>query len=120
MMRAKMKFDNPFTDILMCFQRMYGSIECYIQFDPSLPKGIGKTMGDIVFPFDGSAPVISISSKISVDNAMEILIHELAHLKCGPMENHGKEWTKTFKAIVKQYNKETKEKAIQEGLKVKY
>jgi hypothetical protein len=115
-----MKFTDPFQDVIKVVEKLYGKQKWEIYFDSSLGKRKGSTLGYTCFPIDGSIPYACVSSNISVDNAVEILVHEIAHLICGVTEGHGKKWENTFIKILKEYNRYLKHSAKAKGLKITY
>ena len=68
------------------------------------PEAAGCTM----FPDDGSIVHIQIHTKCTVEGALEVLAHELAHLAVGPdreADPHGPLWQVTFDDIYERWSK---------------
>jgi len=102
---------NPFQDVIHVTKKLY-KIDVEIYFDDSIRKILfWGHWGETCFP-DKGAPVIYISSHLSVHNALEILAHELSHVVVGYKEGHNKKWEKVFSKIHKEYNKYLKNNYI--------
>lgn len=78
-------------------------------WDPSLqPDEASKPVyGVTVFNDDGKV-LVFVDAMISVNNAVEILAHELAHVVAGFEEgkdDHGPEWEAAFESIKQEYGR---------------
>jgi Zn-dependent peptidase ImmA (M78 family) len=103
------KFYNPFQDIINAAKFISPKLKCIIQFDPKLANGDNYPHGETLFQKDKSI-IISVSSKLSVENALEVLAHELAHAIVGYDDKHGYKWKRVFNKIHKEYIKIVKRK----------
>jgi len=100
-----MEFLNPFECVIEAYKSLWGTVRCKISFDPKIRKRFFWAKWNCwgYTDFDEDPPVIKISAHLSVFHAVEILAHELAHLKCGENDlNHGRRWEETFDALHKE------------------
>jgi len=107
-------FDNdPFQFVAEVVQEMF----------PDMPWPLCQwcsdidALGDVLIPDDGTLPiVVTINASLSVNNAIEIFAHELAHVACEHLglphpsnqEDHladesGQYWAKIFDEICYKY-----------------
>lgn len=64
----------------------------------------GVVYGITTFPADeNEVPLVEISAELTVQDAVEILAHELAHVAVGVGAGHGPKWEKAFKKIHEEY-----------------
>ena len=105
------KFYNPFQDVIEAAISISKKNlkKCTIQFDPKLANGDNYPHGETIFQKDNKI-IIAISSKLSIENALEVLAHELAHAIVGYDDKHRYKWKKAFLKIHKEYIKIVKEK----------
>lgn len=97
-------FHNPFQKVIDAAIKVYPELECIIQFDPRLecpPYGETWWSSEV-----NEIPVISISSELTIENSLEILAHELAHVIAGLEADHNDEWKHIFSKIHRQYNED--------------
>lgn len=73
--------NDPFAMVWQAFQNLYPDKNCDVYWDPNLqPDEAGKSVyGVTVFNDDGKV-LVFVDAMISVNNAVEILAHELAHV----------------------------------------
>ena len=102
-----LSFDlNPFDALIQIFQEKYPEINAEIFFASDIEKHTEPGVHGVTnFPDDGTEPFILISTKISVESAIEVLAHELAHLAIGPdtEQEHCKNWESVFNWLHEQY-----------------
>jgi len=94
-------FADPFERLLTYAASEWG-ISVRVQFvapeELSIPSGWRlwnkEPKGETFFPDDGSIPVISINARLKrgVQGSLDILAHELAHVRAGIEAEHGPEW----------------------------
>ena len=75
-----------------------------IYWYPNLEDEGNKVYGITDFLNDNKV-VIYIDPQLSVENAVEILAHELAHVVAGVENEHNKKWEEVFENIHKEYEK---------------
>ncbi len=77
-----MKFSNdPFTILFDVFAMLYPGLDCTVEWCTDMKDEDGYTVcGATVFPEGGGKPIVSVSGEIAVENAAEVLAHELAHV----------------------------------------
>lgn len=64
----------------------------------------GVVYGITTFPADeNEVPLVEISAELTVQDAVEILAHELAHVAAGIDAGHGEAWEKAFHRIHQEY-----------------
>lgn len=111
--------ENPFANdmfalVWKAFQRLYPNKECVCYWaDEIEPDEDGKPVyGATTFCEDGEVQ-ITIDAKLTVQDAVEVFSHELAHVAVGIIGDgsdkkqatyHGEEWEKAYDAIFKQYD----------------
>lgn len=94
-------FDNPWQKIIDAAENVKQGIDCYIQIDPELEcPPFGETCW-----IDSGEVAISLAGGVTIEQSLEILAHELAHVIAGESAEHGMEWESAFQAILEQYNK---------------
>lgn len=110
-------FDNdPFAMVWQAYRNLYPGRPCpsveWCHIDDADPE-TGKAWGYTVFTDDGEIAVF-VSCDIKVQDAVEILAHELAHVAVGAEEDHGEKWEAAFEAIFQEYNRIGAEMADEE------
>ena len=101
--------NDPFAMVWQAFQNLYRDKNCDVYWDPNLqPDEAGKSVyGVTVFNDDGKV-LVFVDAMISVNNAVEILAHELAHVVAGFEEgkdDHGPAWETAFESIKQEYGR---------------
>jgi len=97
--------NNPFELVLQVYKDLYGNTEIDIAFDIDVKKRYlffgmwGYTN------FDGKIPKVRISAHLPVYHAVEILAHELAHVRVGFEEDHNDKWEDCFSEIHAEFLK---------------
>lgn len=96
-----MIFENcPYELIDEAFKNLYPGKNYIAQYADELTDPDGKNvLGVIIYPDDGSLPVIQINTLVEIYRSTEIFIHELAHLangKGGEDEHHKDEHGESF------------------------
>ena len=101
------KYLDPFKIAINCAEKLYGRINCLIQFD-YFPHGEKKIFGECSDSEDNKyESIITINVSKQIDESIDTLIHELAHAidKSYNKKNaHNKDWKNTYKNILKEYN----------------
>lgn len=96
---SSVKFYNPFDFIIKAAEKIKPDIKCFIQFDPTLPC---PPFGETCFCDNGDI-IVSVGTKLKIEDALEILAHELAHVIVGQFHNHDEKWENVFEQIRKNY-----------------
>lgn len=101
-----MYFQNdPFATVFQVFQRLYPAAECDVIWTEQLRDEEGGVVYGMTTFHDGDdeIPLVEISAELTVQDAVEILAHELAHVAVGVGAGHGPKWEKAFKKIHEEY-----------------
>lgn len=101
--------NDPFRMLLEVMEENYPDAKCDIHFGDILTDGV-ETFGCTVFPEEkGEEPIIvEVHPSLSLQDATEILAHELAHVVAGEEADHGKEWKEVFDNIHKKFQEKAK------------
>lgn len=107
-------FQCPFIDVINAASRVAGrSLECDIRFGiPTSPEALGETF----FPDDGGRVQVLIRGDQKVEEAMDILAHELAHVITGSDGEHGPVWQKAYGDIHEEYTRWYEDRLAKEGV----
>lgn len=91
----------PYELIRKAFHNLYPDKEYLAYFQEGLrdPEK-NKVHGVIVYPEDGTMPIIQIDSEETIQNSTEVFVHELAHLATGHTDDaHGELFMNHYNAI---------------------
>lgn len=99
-------FDNdPFAAVAAAFEKLY-NMDYVAYWDENLNGECCPVYGMTKWPGDNTLPpVIHITTKLPVADAVKSFAHELAHVAMGPEAQHGKRWKQAFTEIQREYNK---------------
>lgn len=98
--------NDPFAMIYMAFKRLYPDKLCEIWWDVPQDEDVDKTACGVTnFPDDGGIPQVFIYPNYTVNQQVEVLAHELAHVSVGPEHEHDEIWDAAFEAIFQEYNR---------------
>lgn len=107
-----MKFiNNPFDTLMEIMKEHYPNAKCDIYIGQSMTDG-KENLGCTLFPeehLSGDVPVVEIHFSLSLENATEILAHELAHVIVGYEGDHGEEWERVFSHIHEEFQRKLDE-----------
>lgn len=98
--------NSPFEMLDLAFKRLFPGIEYEACFEPNIrddEKG-EKVCGLTDFAEDGTITIF-IDTDLSINNAVEIFAHELAHAGVGVEHGHDEVWEKAFDSLFDEYNK---------------
>lgn len=101
-----MNFSNdPFAVVFQVFTKLYPHAECDVVWVEQLRDDEGGVVyGVTTYPAsEGEIPLVEISAELTVQDAVEILAHELAHVAVGMDAGHGEAWEKAFQRIHQEY-----------------
>lgn len=97
------KFMNPFEDLFAAAEDVAGKeLNCEVHFGL-----IEDALGYTLFPDDGSEPVICIHPNQNIEQCLDILAHELAHVirgKNDDLDDHCDLWKSLYDQIFFAYN----------------
>jgi hypothetical protein len=88
-----------------------------IQWMPQLAKR-NKCYGAAYFDIDKKPTRIDLDADLTVVQAVEVFIHELAHVVVGCSHNHDRTFKKMCKFIQEKYHEEVKKQAKRKGARV--
>lgn len=95
---------DPFAIAFEAFAALYPGLTFTCEWAEELHDEEGvETYGQTFFPDDGGIPEIAVSGELTVKNAVEVLVHELAHVAVGIDAEHGPAWEEAFDAIHEKY-----------------
>lgn len=101
--------NDPFAITWMAFKNLYPDKDCECWFDIDMKADDGdKAYGLTNFCDDGTA-VVTVDSEVTLENATEILAHELAHVAVGYDHGHDDAWDEAFGKILEEYDRIGKE-----------
>ena len=103
--------NDPFATVDQAFRNIFPGIKYEAQFAPELKDDEGKEVwGMTLIPDESDGiPMVFISAKLKLMDAVEIFAHELAHVAV-PGEEHSETWEKTFKRLHQEYGRIVDEK----------
>ena len=90
----------------MAFKRLFPDKKYTAYFEPNIRDSEHgeKVCGLTDFGDDGEITVF-IDTELSINNAVEIFAHELAHVAVGVEHDHDEVWEKAFDDLFEEYNK---------------
>ena len=95
--------NDPFAIIGEIFRSRHPDKPYQAYWVPEAVLPSTSILGSTTFCEDGDV-VVSISMEVPFKTAIEILIHELAHVAAGPTYTHGGTWQKEYLALRRAYN----------------
>lgn len=98
--------NSPFEMLDVAFRRLFPHIKYSAYFEPNIrdDENGKKVCGLTDFADDGEITIF-IDTDLSINDAVEIFAHELAHAGVGVGHEHDEVWEKTFDDLFKEYNK---------------
>ena len=98
--------NNPFEMLDIAFKRLFHDVKYTAYFEPNIrdDEHGEKVCGLTDFSEDGEITIF-IDSDLSINNAIEIFAHELAHVGVGVGHEHDEIWEKAFDDLFDEYNK---------------
>lgn len=98
--------NNPFEILYLAFKRLFPGIEYTAYFEPNIrdTENGEKVCGLTDFADDGVITIF-IGTDLTINDAVEIFAHELAHAGAGVKHEHDEVWEKAFDALFAEYNK---------------
>lgn len=98
--------NSPFDMLHMAFERLFPNVKYTAFFEPDIRDNEDgeEVCGLTDFSDDGEITIF-ISTELSINNAVEIFAHELAHAGVGVKHDHDAVWEKAFDDLFDEYNK---------------
>lgn len=97
--------NDPISITWMAFKKLFPEKDCECWFSSEIKTDEGdKAYGFTDFCDDGSI-VVTVDGNLSVEDATEILAHELAHVAVGIEHEHDDFFENAFGMILEEYNK---------------
>lgn len=97
--------NSPFEMLNKAFKNLYPDKNYIAYIDVDMKDENGKNVCGCTQFVDNEIPIIFIDASLSIQNAIEIFAHELAHVASGEKAGHGQEWEKSFEDIFNEYNR---------------
>lgn len=95
------KFDvDPFADVAAAFARLWPDKNARVLFVMGLyakTKAYGRTNFR-----KKKSPVIAIDAEVPLYGAVDVLVHELAHVAAGLHAGHGKKWKAAYDRLCRE------------------
>lgn len=107
MKERKWIFENsPFEMLDIAFRRLFPDVHYTAYFEPNIRDNENgeEACGLTDFSDDGEITIF-IDTDLSINNAVEIFAHELAHAGVGVDHEHDDVWEKAFDDLFDEYNK---------------
>ena len=98
--------NSPFEMLNIAFKTLFPKVKYTAYFEPNIrdDENGEKVCGLTDFADDGEITIF-IDTDLSINNAVEIFAHELAHAGVGVEHEHDEVWEKAFDDLFKEYNK---------------
>lgn len=98
--------NDVFSIVWIAFKNLYPDKHCVCYWETDIRESEDgrKPYGLTDFGDDGIVSVF-VSADLRIQDAAEILAHELAHVAVGCDADHGPEWENAFDAIHAEYNR---------------
>lgn len=99
--------NSPFNMLAIAFERLFPNVKCTAYLVPQIKDTETEetAYGFTDFNEESGEITIFVDSELSVQNAVEIFAHELAHAGVGIEHDHDEVWEKAFDDLFKEYNK---------------
>lgn len=98
--------NSPFEMLDMAFKKLFPKVKYTAYFEPNIrdDEQGEKVCGLTDFSDDGEITIF-IDTDLSINNAVEIFAHELAHAGAGVEHGHDAVWEKAFDDLFDEYNR---------------
>jgi hypothetical protein len=90
--------NDPLRTVFRAAEELWPDIQFIIQYNHELSMDKNE-FGCTLFPEDGSIPIIDINPALTVTAQLEIIGHEIAHVKAGEGAGHNEVWEGHFEEI---------------------
>ena len=96
----------PFQMLDICFKRLFPEVKYEAFFEPNIRDDENGNECCGLTDFDENGKItIFVDVDLSINNAVEIFAHELAHAGVGVEHGHDEVWEKAFDDLFNEYNK---------------
>jgi hypothetical protein len=97
--------NSPFEMLDIAFKRLFPDVRYTAYFEPNIrdDENGEKVCGLTDFADDGEITIF-VGTDLSINNAVEIFAHELAHAGVGVHHQHDEVWEKAFDDLFNEYN----------------
>ena len=95
-------YRDPIALVTQAAMQAFPDLRCDMDFMQVIdcdPEALGVT----IWPDDGGVPQVFIRLDLTIEQAVEIIAHELAHVAAGQEAGHDEAWLAAFDAIGKQW-----------------
>ena len=99
--------NDPPSIVWEAFRNLYPDKQCTCAYD-DIEEQTGK-FGATVF-LDDEGIFVYVDSGLKIEDAAEVLAHELAHVAVGAEEDHNEKWESAFEAIYEEYERISSER----------
>ena len=110
-----MKIGNdPFRIVCRAFKALWPAKDALVEFHPNIQPPPARMpacnrpgeapAGCTTWSQPGALPLVSIAMDIQVCDAVEVLLHELAHVAAGPAAGHGRKWRTCHERLSEKFN----------------
>ena len=98
--------NSPFEMLDIAFKRLFPDVKYTAYFEPNIrdDEHGEKVYGLTDFADDGEITIF-VNTDLSINDAVEIFAHELAHAGVGVEQEHNEKWQKAFDDLFDEYNK---------------
>lgn len=100
----KLFINDPFYVLDKIFRDLYPNKDYIAQLAPHIEDENGiEVFGETCFPESG-LPVITISTRLTINDAIEVFAHELAHIAATLEVGHGAVWDEIETELQERFN----------------
>lgn len=100
----KLFINDPFYVLDKIFRELYPDKDYIAQLAPRIEDENGEEVfGETCFPESG-LPVITISTRLTINDAIEVFAHELAHIAATLEVGHGAVWDEIETELQERFN----------------
>jgi len=102
-MRNSLFINDPFGVAAEAFRFLFPGLPYIAQFVPKADIDGNGTLGKVTY-IDGNPPIVSISTEITISDAIGVFIHELAHVAT-PGKGHSQAFYDVYSKILEEYSR---------------
>ena len=97
-------FRNPVQMVIDAAVAAFPGLTCEVDFCAEIDVDT-DALGVTIWPGDGGIPQVFARLDLRLEQLIEILAHEFAHVAAGAKAGHGPEWEAAFEAIGVQWER---------------
>lgn len=97
--------NDMFSVSFQAFNNLYPDKNVFCQWVPEIYTDDGEEAYGVTTFSDDGVDYVDISGNLRVQDAIEVFVHELAHVATGIENEHGKEWEDAFDYIRLEYDR---------------